>query len=458
MFDKSKYIDTTESYCPVCLDVIKADLIVENDQIVISKICKKHGKFKALYIWDDPGLYKGLSSINKIKNDHPNGIIIDLTLGCNMNCPFCFAFSKEEAEKFKEPTLEEISEKLKKFKKSKEKKPLTIFLFGGEPTLREDLAAIIKEIKNHGFEACLFTNGLKLENESYVCELKKAGLDYVVLQFDGLNESTYKKIRNENLLRIKLKAIQNLRKNGIIVDFFSVIIKNVNENEIGNIILFAAKNSDIVKNVYLSTITYEGRFPVEMKQLTNFERLKLIEKEFDITKDDFLICTKFDSYFSEFIRKLTNIETKHLAMCDIMCYLYLTKSEEIVPLNKLIDLEKLSKLFEESIALIDKKNTKIGVFEYIKLSIKFLRIFLYLLSSANKRHLLYFLKYSLLSLKPLCYGKPPKNRFNKLFRVIVTQFQDRYNIDLKTFENCNLWAENLDGDIRPFCERNILRE
>jgi len=452
---KKQFLKNVKSVCPICLDIIDADVVIKNGKVVLSKKCRKHGKFEFLHIWDDPWYYKKLEKLFRDENTGPNGILMDLTLKCNLKCPFCFSLeddNKIQSIAFHEPNIDDILKKIKKFKEITTFS--TIFLFGGEPTLRNDLFEIIKKVKTLVPDVCLFTNGLKLSDRLYVRKLKESGIDYIVLQFDSLDKNKNKILRGEDVLQNKLKAISNLKKEKLTVDFFTVIIKDVNEDDIKKIILFGSKHSEIVKNIYLSTITYEGKVKnnSKFKQLTNSERLKIIEKELNITKKDFLECTRFDHYLSKFFEKLTGVHCKHLAACDIMCYLCSLEDGRVVPLNRVMDLKNLTEFFEKSIEILESDDP----FKHLKLLTNFIKTMFTKKIAIEWSIMPKFLKSAVLSLNPLLQGRPPKNNFNNIFRVIVTQFQDMYNLDFDTFRNCNLWSELPNGEIAPFCQKNIL--
>jgi uncharacterized radical SAM superfamily Fe-S cluster-containing enzyme len=75
---------------------------------------------------------------------------------------------------------------------------------GGEPTVRDDIVEIVKMAHNLKFMILLATNGIRMSNDpELVRNLKKVGLNIVYLQFDGLTDSPYEKLRNAKLLRIK---------------------------------------------------------------------------------------------------------------------------------------------------------------------------------------------------------------------------------------------------------------
>ena len=46
----------TKSLCPVCLDIVDADVYEDQDKIMIRKECKIHGKFENTY-WSNSEKY-----------------------------------------------------------------------------------------------------------------------------------------------------------------------------------------------------------------------------------------------------------------------------------------------------------------------------------------------------------------------------------------------------------------
>ena len=49
-------IKTTRSLCPTCNSVIDAEVVEEDNKIMLHSTCPEHGKFNNLY-WSDPVLY-----------------------------------------------------------------------------------------------------------------------------------------------------------------------------------------------------------------------------------------------------------------------------------------------------------------------------------------------------------------------------------------------------------------
>ncbi|MEN6378943.1 MAG: radical SAM protein, partial [Methanofastidiosum sp.] len=108
----SELIRTTDSICPICQKIIKADIKDFAGQIIMEKQCQEHGFFSEI-LSDDAKYYKRLQRLDQIaknsvekttnKNkgcpydcglcqDHLTPSIfvnIDLTNRCNMSCPVC---------------------------------------------------------------------------------------------------------------------------------------------------------------------------------------------------------------------------------------------------------------------------------------------------------------------------------------------------------------------------------
>jgi uncharacterized radical SAM superfamily Fe-S cluster-containing enzyme len=92
-----------------------------------------------------------------------------------------------------------------------------------------------------------------------VKELKEAGLNIVYLQFDGLTNSPYEKLRGAKLLQKKLKLIKLCRDFDIEVILVPTVHGGINDNEIGEIIRFAAENVDIIRGIVFQPMSFTGR-------------------------------------------------------------------------------------------------------------------------------------------------------------------------------------------------------
>ena len=268
-------IRTTYSVCPVCLKRIKAALVPKTDGIYMEKSCPEHGSFSAV-VWRGKGGFLswygetepipegGLISCPSdcgagICPEHKNDtccVVLEVTDRCNLKCKYCFADGGGESE----PELSEIESMIKSFVRPGK---TLVQLSGGEPTLREDIDAVVRAAKAAGCKYVqLNTNGIKLaEDETLAARLASSGLSFVFLQFDGTDDALYEELRGRPLAEIKKRAIENCAKHNIGVTLVPTVVRGVNENSLGDIIRFAVKMSPAVRGVHFQPVAHIGRLP-----------------------------------------------------------------------------------------------------------------------------------------------------------------------------------------------------
>lgn len=276
----NEVLHETESLCPICLKKIPARYEREDGKAYMLKTCPEHGDFKVLF-WNDADMYsewlrQGVSAPKHergkpkergcpydcgICDEHRSGTctaILEITYRCNMNCNICFADAN--AEHF-DPPLADIERMYAAALKAN--KFCSVQLSGGEPTMRDDLPEIVRLGKSlKVMHLQVNTNGIRIaEDFEYLRRLKDAGLDLIYLQFDGVDEDIYRRIRGRDMLNIKLKAIENCEKLGIGVLLVPVVIPGVNLDRLGSIISFAKSRIPAVKGVHFQPVSYFGRFP-----------------------------------------------------------------------------------------------------------------------------------------------------------------------------------------------------
>lgn len=275
----SAILQHTESLCPVCFARIPAFYAVKGDLIVLQKTCPQHGDFTAktwhtdvdFKQWQRPKIYAPLPyAVNPVANGCPFDcglcqnhkqrsctVLLEITQRCNMNCAVCFAHDSEPHE----PDLATITQWYQTARKSNPN--VNIQLSGGEPTIRDDLAEIITLGVTSGIGFIqLNTNGLRLAQEpDFAAKLARAGLASVFLQFDGIDDDIYLKLRNQPLLEIKRRAITNCAKAGLGVVLVPTLVPGVNTNNIGDILHFALSHTPTVKGVHFQPVSYFGRYP-----------------------------------------------------------------------------------------------------------------------------------------------------------------------------------------------------
>lgn len=286
-------VKRTQSLCPVCLRKIDADIRLEQGTYYMVKSCPEHGTYKTV-VWKGGTPYgewaagtektpisapqtpveKGCPYDCSLCGEHRQRTctaLIEVTQACNLHCRFCFADAAPCGE---DPSLEQIAGLYRSIREASG--TCNIQLSGGEPTLRDDLPAVVRCGKESGFPFIqVNTNGIRLaQDEKFVRELKAAGLDSVFLQFDGVDDAVYRKLRGHALFAEKVQAIENCGKYGIGVVLVPTLVPGTNTREIGKIIDFALDHIATVRGVHFQPVSYFGRVP---KQPSDEDRLTLPE-------------------------------------------------------------------------------------------------------------------------------------------------------------------------------------
>ncbi len=281
---------STHSVCPVCLAKIPALLVEEdNGNIYMHKTCWEHGSFRTL-VWEgDLASYLAWEAgdcaapvtpvrANAVEKGCPYDcglcqsherdgccVLLELTNRCNLRCPVCFASAGEQTPK--DLSLEEIGRQYDYL--LDHGGPFNIQLSGGEPTMRDDLDAIIALGKEKGFPFFqLNTNGVRIAEEPGYAEfLEKAGVSVVFLQFDGLTDDIYQALRGAALTQTKLRAIDRCKEAGIPVVLVPTVAPGVNDHALGDILRFALDRAPHVRGVHIQPISYFGRCGLEAPEL-----------------------------------------------------------------------------------------------------------------------------------------------------------------------------------------------
>jgi len=291
-----KKISVCESLCPHCLRRVSARRISEGNDVYLHRTCPEHGDIEKVLIWRNDrvpfevwtrprtGEYCP-SSCNCGETPTPSGAadtgfrancpyncgicpehqqrtcsaIIEVTARCNLRCPICFADVPEICPS--DTNIDQIKQILGNIRQKAGVCPIQ--LSGGEPTLRDDLPEIIRHARELGFEHIqVNTNGLRIaEDFAYAKALRDAGLTDYFLQFDGVEDGVYRKIRGRGLFSIKEAAVQAAAELRVAVILVPTLVKGVNDGQIGAILEFAKRWMPTVKGVHFQPMTYLGRYP-----------------------------------------------------------------------------------------------------------------------------------------------------------------------------------------------------
>ncbi len=248
----SAVIRETRSVCPDCLRPVKAAVVERGGVVMLEKRCPDHGAYRLL-LSRHPDYYKDLNAYYFAVADstYPQrDYIVNLTNRCNLRCPICLANAGSgRSEDFS-------AEALKQFLKGK--RGYKIDLMGAEPTLREDLVEIVALVRRSGNIAALHTNGIRLADPEYLRRLLEAGVAEVHLQFDGFDDEAYRTLRGEDLLEVKRKGLDHLKRLRVPTDLVVTIARGVNEAQMKPVLDYGARE-DFVKEVFFLGCRFLGR-------------------------------------------------------------------------------------------------------------------------------------------------------------------------------------------------------
>jgi hypothetical protein len=257
---------------------IKAQIVEEDGQVWMVKTCPKHGEFRdvmatnASFLERIESLFYGRDfraaedthvhrhGTSNIKFGRGAVLTVDLTNRCNMMCNPCF-MDANQVGYVHEPTFEDTKAILDRAVSFKPRRQIIILFSGGEPTLSPYFLDAVAYAKRVGFYRILAaTNGIRYAEDIEFCKAAKAaGQHGVYLQFDGVSEEKNKHRGVGNLFDVKLRAIENLASVGIKVTLVTTIVNTINNDAIGEIVEFAAKNIDKVQTIAFQPVSFTGR-------------------------------------------------------------------------------------------------------------------------------------------------------------------------------------------------------
>lgn len=281
MHPEDRVLSSTWSVCPVCLRRIPADRTEREGVVRLVKECPEHGAFDAVIWRGEPGLSswsrpkipaRDVRAATRVDRgcpfdcglcpahvQHSCTVLVEVTGRCDLMCPVCFARSGKGAAP--DPSLAEIGAMFDSVMAAAG--PCNIQISGGEPTVREDLPAIVAMARQAGFPFVqLNTHGLRFAGRRELAlQLREAGLDSVFLQFDGTEERVFEVLRGRPLLARKMLAVERLTQARIGVVLVPTVRPGVNDHDLGNLVRLAAGLAPGVRGIHFQPVSYFGRYP-----------------------------------------------------------------------------------------------------------------------------------------------------------------------------------------------------
>lgn len=262
--------------CNKCKARVPAEFFRHQQGMWIRKTCPKCGVTESMVSSDAAAwqrkrdLWKDVPTdpvactldCDRCNVDHdPNMVFLDVTNRCNMNCPICIATIRGMGFEFNPPLeyFEKVFAELGKMNR----RPV-VQLFGGEPTMRDDLLELIQIARKHGMRPHVVTNGVRLADEDYCRKLCEARVP-LRFAFDGRSADIYEKMRNSRgSYEKKMKALDNLakhsrRKHAII----SCFAWGINDQYMPDFFQYLHDHRDLISDVGIIPLTEnweEGEF------------------------------------------------------------------------------------------------------------------------------------------------------------------------------------------------------
>jgi len=471
-----------ESICPECGEIIMARMFEEDGKVYMEKTCPEHGYVKDLY-WSDVELYlkaekwefgdgKGLMNPNTYSEVCPRdcGLCqrhtshtslgnIDLTNRCNLTCPICFANANVTGRVY-EPTREEVIEMLRLYRAEQPVAGRMVQFAGGEPTVHPDFLEILADAKKLGYSHIqVASNGIKFANLEFAQRAAEAGLHTIYLQFDGVDDSVYKKTRGRELFEYKARVIENARRTGMKIVFVPTIVGGVNEDQVGKILLYALENIDVLSGISYQPVVFTGRINREERERMRFtlpDLARCIEEQTGITTKDDWYPLSFVTPISKMISALRGAETVCISChphCALGTYLFIEhETGRPVPITRFVDVEGM---FQELVKVAAK--TKASRFKRFAQMSAFYKVQKYYHKEKAPKGL-DFTKF-LQTLdgffdKDAGRGEKDGTYTNKTLLVAGMHFMDGYNYELERVRRCVIHYATPTGKIIPFCAYN----
>lgn len=439
------YYDFTLSLCPQCLKRIDAKIVFEDEKVYMLKRCPEHGRSKVL-IADDIEYYKNIRNYNKPSEtpykfntqthygcpydcglcpDHEQHsclTVVEVTDRCNLSCPTCYAGSSPTYGRHR--TLEEIKAMLDAVV-ANEKEPDVVQISGGEPTIHPQFFEILDYAKSLPIKhVMLNTNGIMIaKDQAFAERLATYQPDFeIYLQFDSFKKEVLETMRGANLTKIREEALARLNALNLSTTLVVTLQKHLNDDEIGKIIDFALKQK-CVRGVTLQPTQIAGRldnFDAQTDRITLTEVRRKILEQTDVFQADDLIPVPCNP--------------------DALVMGYALKlGDEVVPLTRYINPTDL---------LDNSKNT-IMYEQDEQLHGKMIELF----STGNSVDTASENLHSILCCLPRIDA--PNLGYDNLFRVIIMQFIDAYNFDVRAIKKSCVHIVNKDNKIIPFETMNL---
>jgi uncharacterized radical SAM superfamily Fe-S cluster-containing enzyme len=437
----------TMSLCETCLQLVHAKVLIEGDDVFYLKRCPQHGTQKTL-VSTDAAYFRSCKDFIKpgdlplryqsrtehgcpydcgLCPDHEQHsclALVEITDACNLACPVCFADSSPRRNRYR--SLAEVDAMLETLVAS-EGQPDLVQISGGEPTIHPQIIDILRLAKSKPIRHLMLnTNGVRIATDkAFVAELAelKRGFE-VYLQFDSLRRDALENLRGADLRHVRAQALANLEAAGISTTLVCVMKKGLNDGEVGAIIRHAL-GYKCVRGITFQPVQDAGRN-------LNFDKNR-----------DRLLLTDIRRAVAEQAGEVFAADDIIPLPCnpDSIAIGYgLRSGDRVTPITRLIPKADLLAAAPNTMSFERYPELKNRVFDLLSLA-----------SSGERTK-------TVLGDLLCCLPQvevPAELGYDKVFRVVIVQFLDKYNFCVATVKRSCIHFVTPQGKIIPFDTYNL---
>jgi pyrroloquinoline quinone biosynthesis protein E len=176
--------------------------------------------------------------------------LCELTYRCNLQCPYCY--NPLDLDGYRDEIDTAAWQRV--IGEAADLGIVQLGFSGGEPTLRRDLAALIRTASGRGLYTNLITQGTFL-SDARIVELADAGLDHIQISLQAPERELADQIAGTVVHERKLEAIARVQQSGMALTLNCVLHRN-NHDSIADVIALAASFG--VRKLELANVQFYG--------------------------------------------------------------------------------------------------------------------------------------------------------------------------------------------------------
>ena len=324
----------SQAYCTACSSHHRSGYFDIDGRVIYAIDCPRNPTQSE--VSSDSQLFQDLRAAHPISRDpelsfSPRRLIylLEITDHCDMACSFCYAECSPKNNQFL--SLEQVRQYARAVQADGGK---NVFLSGGEPTCHPQLLNIVSLLRDE-FKLAprLITNGLNLAaDDSLAKQLKRAGLQKVILQLDTLNSGTYQKMRKRHDIDEKHRAIAHITEAKLRLGFATTVCRD-NLDELPALLSFMITLAPVVQSVVFTALAPVGRIepglePIDRETLVH--ALVSDNDTYQLAENDLLPLPQYAPW--------------KLAIhpdCSLYSWLMTHKGKKAMPITQRLDLKSV---------------------------------------------------------------------------------------------------------------------